>query len=90
MQRDANNTGSMQEFILSINLLQSFFPVNNQVQTMFTPISIPDKHTRELRINVNPMSKKLNFLRFYWLFLCFNKKKIRKAGEQHSIMSLSM
>ena len=29
---------------------------------MFTPIFIPDAHPHELRIYVNGMSKKLNFL----------------------------
>ena len=31
---------------------------------MFAPILIPDKSTRELRDNVNPTSKKLNFSHF--------------------------
>ena len=49
---------------------------------MFKPIFVSDKHTRELRMNENPMSKKLTFL-------CFNKK-LEKAGEKQSTMSLSM
>ena len=31
---------------------------------MLTPIFIPDKHTHEHRIKVNPMSKKMICLRF--------------------------
>ena len=70
-------------------MLQSYFPVNNMVQTMFTPILIPDKHTNELRINVNPISKKLKFLRFIDFFM-FQQKKLGKVGEKRSIMSLFM
>ena len=40
-------------------MLQGCFPGNNKVQTMFTPILMPNKNTRELRNNVNPTSKKL-------------------------------
>ena len=44
---------------------------------MFTPILIPDKHTHELRFNVNPMSKKLNFFRFIDFFM-FQHKSLEK------------
>ena len=44
---------------------------------MFTPILIPDKHTHELRFNVNPMSKKLNFFRFIAFFM-FQQKSLEK------------
>ena len=40
---------------------------------MFTPIFISDKNTRELRNNVNPMSKKLKSLRLMD-FLCSDQK----------------
>ena len=68
--------GAKQDFILHFatnRMLQSCFPVNNKVQTTFTPILIPDKtliadkNTRELGNNVNPPSKK--FSRF-GTFLC--------------------
>ena len=42
-------------------MFQSCFPVNYKVQTLFTPISISDKHNSELRIYVNPTSKTLIF-----------------------------
>ena len=45
---------------------------------MFTAIFIPDKHTHELQIYENPMSKKLNFFPFID-FLCFHKIA-RKSG----------
>ena len=55
---------------------------------MFPPIFIPDKQTHELRINVNPMSKKLIF---YFLFTFdVTTEKLEKVGEKQSIMSLSM
>ena len=60
--------GGKQYFLLQVatsSMPQSCFPVINKVQTMFPPIFIPDKHTRELRIYVNPMSKKFNFFKFY-------------------------
>ena len=53
--------GAKQEFILHIAtklMLQGCFPGNNKVQTMFTPILMPDKNTRELKNNLNPTSKK--------------------------------
>ena len=62
-QRDANSTGSIAGLSFAICTLTNApvcFLVINKVYTMFTPIFIPDKHTRELRIYVNPMSKKLN------------------------------
>ena len=52
-------------------MLKSCFPVNNKVQTIFTPILIPDKNTCELGSNVNPMSKKLKFSLFL-TFLCLD------------------
>ena len=48
---------------------------------MFTPILIRDKNTRELRNNVNPMSKKLKFSRFFLTFYVPTKKLGRKVGE---------
>ena len=50
-------------------MLQWCFPGNNQVQTTFTPILIPDKNTRELRNIVNPMSKKLEISGFHGDFM---------------------
>ena len=61
-------------------MLQSSFPVNNEVQTMFTPILIPAKNTCELRNNVNPISKKINFSRLLD-FLC-SDKKTSKSGRK--------
>ena len=64
--------GAKQDFILHFVtklMPKSWFPVNYKVQTVFTPISIPDKNTRELRNNVNPKSKKLKFSRLFELFM---------------------
>ena len=58
-------------------MLQLRFPVNNEVQTMFPPILVPDKNTRELRNNVNPTSKKYNFSRYFGLFM-FRQKNLEK------------
>ena len=58
-------------------MLQSCFPVNNEVQTVFTPISIPDKNTRELRNYVNPSRKKFIFSRFFGVFM-FRQKTLEK------------
>ena len=72
-----------QEFILHIatkQKLQSCVPGNNKVQTMFTPILIPDKNTRKLRNVVNLMSKMFN-LSFLFLFLCSDKKP-SKSGRK--------
>ena len=72
--------GAKQDFILhsAIQLmLQSWFPFKNKVQTMFAPILIPNKNTRELRNNINPTSKKLEFSRFLD-FLCSDKKPSKK------------
>ena len=44
---------------------------------MFTPNVIPDKNTRELKINENPLSKKLKFSRFMDI-LCSAKKALEK------------
>ena len=52
---------------------QECFPGNNKVQTMFTPILMPDKNTRELRNNVNPTSKKLEISGFQWVFMFWQK-----------------
>ena len=71
---------SKRDFILHFAtqlILQSCFPVNNEVQTMFTPILIPDKNIRELRNNVNQTSKKFNSSRFFGLFM-FQHKTIVK------------
>ena len=64
--------GAKQDFILHFVtklMPKSWFPVNYKVQTVFPPISIPDKNTRELRNNVNPKSKKLKFSRLFGLFM---------------------
>ena len=48
--------GAKQEFILQIGdelMLRLCFPANNKVQTIFTPISIPNKKNRELGNTVN-------------------------------------
>ena len=65
-----------QEFILHIATklkLQSCIPGNNKVQTMFTPISMPDKYTRELKNNVKPTSKKLKISVLYRVFRVLKK-----------------
>ena len=56
------------------------------MQTIFTPILIPDKITRKLRNNVNPKSQKLKFSRLF----AVRPKNLRKVGEKQFIMSLSM
>ena len=61
-------------------MLQGCFPRNNKVQTTFTPISMPNKNTRELRNNVNPMSKKLKF-QIFMEFLC-SDKNASKSGRK--------
>ena len=50
-------------------MLQGCFPGNNKVQTMFTPILMPDKNTHELRNNLNPASKKLEISGFRGVFM---------------------
>ena len=75
--------GAMQDFILHFTtwlMLQSCFPVNNKMQTGFTPILIPDKNTPELRNNLNPTSKKFNFSRFVTFY--FPTKKPWKNGRK--------
>ena len=49
-------------------MLQWCFPGTNKVQTVFTPILMPDKNTRELRNNVNQTSKKLEISGFHGVF----------------------
>ena len=81
-----------QDFILHFAtklMLQSCFPVNTEVQTMFTPILMPDKNSRELRNNVNPTSKKNKIFTILDLFYV-PTKNLGKVGEKQSIMSLSM
>ena len=63
-------------------MLQSRFQVNNEVQTMLTPILIPDKNTRELINNVNPTSKKLNFSCFLYFFM-FRQNLLEKWEENN-------
>ena len=58
-------------------MLQGCFPGNNKVQTIITPILMPDKNTRELRNNVNPTSKKLEILGFHGVFM-FRQKTFEK------------
>ena len=43
---------------------KSCFPSIFQVQTMFAPISRPDKHAELLKIYFKPLVKKLNFSAF--------------------------
>ena len=52
---------------------------------MFTPISIPDKQPRELRIYEIPMSKKLISLRFIHFLYVSTKKawKSRRKTNHH-------
>ena len=45
----------------------------------FTHIFIPNNHTRELRIYVNSMSKKLIFFLVLLTFLCFYQKSLEKC-----------
>ena len=54
-------------------MLQGCFPDNIKVQTMFTPILMPDKNTRELRNSVNPTSKKLEISGFRGVFMFLQK-----------------
>ena len=61
-------------------MLQGCFPRNNKVQTTFTPISMPNKNTRELRNNVNPTSKKLKISGFHG-DLC-SDKNASKSGRK--------
>ena len=70
-------------------MLKECFRGNNKVQTMFTPILMPDKNTRELRNNLNPTSKKLEISGFQWVFYVLTKT-LQKVGEKRSIMSMSM
>ena len=44
---------------------------------MFTPILIRDKNTRELKNNVNPVSKKVKIFTFFGLFM-FRQKNLEK------------
>ena len=86
--------GAKQDFILHFAtqlMLQLWFPVKNKVQSMFTPISISDKNTRELRKDINPkdITKQLEFSRFFGL-LILGQKTFEKVGEKQSIISLSM
>ena len=63
--------GAKQEFILHIAtklMLQWCFPGTKKVQTLYTPILMPDKNTRELRNNVNQTSKKLEISGFHGVF----------------------
>ena len=57
-------------------MLQLCFPVDNKVQTMFTPILIPNKNSHELVSDVNPMSKKL--FHVFGLFYVWTKKNFEK------------
>ena len=59
-------------------MLQSCLPVINKVQNF-----IPDKHTRELRIYVNPMSKKVKFLRYIDLIM-FPQKLAMEKWEKNN------
>ena len=55
-------------------MLKGCFPGNNKVQTMFAPVSMPNKNTRELRNNVNPTSKKLKNSGFHGVFMFWQKR----------------
>ena len=70
-----------QDFIFKL-MTQSWFPVNNKVQYMFAPILIPDKNTRELRIDVNPTSKMFKFSRYFGLFM-FRQKTLEKSEKNN-------
>ena len=50
-----------------------YFPINNKMHTMFTPIVILDKTSLELKIYVIRMNKKNYNFRF------FNKKASKSA-----------
>ena len=54
-------------------MLQGCFPGNNKVQTMFTPILMPDKNTRVLINNLNQMNKKLEISGFRGVFYVLTK-----------------
>ena len=56
-------------------MFKSHFPAVLKVQTMFTPIFGPDKHTSEVRIRVKT---KLIFLGYIY---CQNNQK-KKVGEK--------
>ena len=58
-------------------MLQSWFLVNNKVQTKLTPIWIPDKNSQELRNNVNPTSKKIKIFTIFYFFM-FRQKTSEK------------
>ena len=61
-QCDANDKGNLAGFYCAFcNLKASCFLFNSNVQTMLTPIIIPDKNTSELGKNVHPTSKKSSF-----------------------------
>ena len=55
-------------------MLHSCFPVNNEVQTLFQRILIPNKNTHMLRNNVNLMSKKFMVFGFFM----FQQKNLEK------------
>ena len=77
--------GAKQDFILhfaTLLMLQSCFPANNEVQTMFSPILIPDKTLVDSEIM-------FNFSCCFGLFYV-PTKNLRKEGEKQSIISLSM
>ena len=80
-KRDANSTGIITGFSLNQCSI-CIFPVNIKVQTKFTPIFIPDKHARKLRVNVNLMSKKLNFSNFIDFFM-FQQKSLEKLENNN-------
>ena len=65
-------------------MLQGCFPDNNKVQITFTPILMHDENTRELRNNVNPTSKKLEFSGFHGVFMFWqNPSKSRRKTIHH-------
>ena len=63
-------------------MLQSCF--NNKVRTLYTHVLIQDKNTHELKNNVNPKGKKLNFSRFFTFYV--PTKDLGKVGEKQSFM----
>ena len=64
---------------------QGCFPGNNKVQTMFTPILMPDKNTRVLRNNVNPTSKKLEISWSFYILTKNPSKSWRKTVHHEPV-----
>ena len=80
--------GAKEDFIFHFAtqlMLQSWFPVKkNKVQTTFSRILIPDKNTRELRNNVDPTSKKLEFSRVLDFYALTKNLRKNRGKSNHS------